>query len=99
MELPPLEEVAPNGLPARYVAQGIAQVRAQVGAQFPIYAGIGVDVPEEGLTRAMQPSDVIQAVEAAASAGADGITVSRNYAEMQVENLRAVGQALRGLGR
>jgi len=97
LKLPPLEDMAANGLPAEYVAQGIAIVRREVGNQLPIYAGIGIDVVEEGLARPMEPTDVAQAVEAALQAGADGITVSRNYAEMQLANLRAVGHALRGL--
>jgi hypothetical protein len=72
-------------------------VRREVGNQLPIYGGIGIDVVEEGLGRHMEPTDVVQAVEAALRAGADGITVSRNYAEMRLANLRAVGHALRGL--
>jgi hypothetical protein len=81
------------------VAQGVAAVRRQAGDTIPIYAGIGVDVREAGFTRRMDPRDVIEAIEAAARAGADGITVARNYAEMHVDNLRAVGVALRRLGR
>jgi hypothetical protein len=95
VDLPPLEEISQTGLPAEYVAQGVRIVRREAGPEVPIYAGIGLDVREPGFNRAMQPSDVIDAVRAAARAGADGITVSRNYAEMQLENLRAVGEAIR----
>jgi hypothetical protein len=95
VDLPPLEEIAQAGLPAEYVAQGIRIVRREAGRAIPIYAGIGLDVREAGFDRAMQPPDVVDAVRAAARAGADGITVSRNYAEMRLENLRAVGEAIR----
>jgi len=97
MKLPRLDDFSVNGLPAEYVAYGIHVVRQQVGRRCPIYAGIGVDVVEEGLRHSMSPVDVEQAVQAAAKAGADGITVSRNYAEMQIENVKAIGRALRRL--
>ncbi len=95
VDLPPLEGIAQTGLSADYVAQGIRIVRKEAGPEVPIYAGIGLDVQEPGLNRAMQPPDVVDAVRAAARAGAEGITVSRNYAEMRLENLRAVGEAIR----
>ena len=47
----------------------------------------------------MRPKDVVAAVMAAAKAGADGITASRNYGEMKIANLKAFGQALKELGR
>ncbi len=99
LEMPRLEEVGTTGFPADYVAQGVKIVRREVGDKLPIYAGIGVDVVQEGLARSMEPSDVVQAVQAAVRAGADGITVSRNYAEMRLQNLSAVGFALRSLAR
>jgi hypothetical protein len=99
LDLPRFEEIATAGLPADYVAQGIGIVRRAVADQVPIYAGLGIDVPDSGLTRGMEPADVVEAVRAAARAGADGITASRNYAEMQLANLRAVGLAVRELGR
>jgi hypothetical protein len=37
-------------------------------------------------------------VRNAFAAGADGIVVSREYEEMRVPNLRAVGRAMRSLG-
>lgn len=97
LQVPGLEEVRTTGFPADYVAQGVGIVRREVGIKVPIYAGIGVDVVQDGLARAMEPDDVIRAVQAAVRAGADGITVSRNYAEMRLQNLRAVGFALREL--
>ena len=99
LKLPSLATIGAEGLPGDYVRQGVEIVRREVGESMPIYAGIGVDVVQEGFSRRMQPDDVVQAVAAAGEAGADGITVSRNYAEMHVANLKAVGQALRSAGR
>jgi hypothetical protein len=99
LDLPPLSVAAPNGLPSEFVAQGVRIVRREVGPDFPIYAGIGLDVPEPGLLRPMEPVDVEHSVAAAIRAGADGIVVSRNYAEMNLRNLAAVGDTIRGLMR
>lgn len=97
LELPPLSQTAQNGLPSNYISQGVQIVRRGMGKEIPIYAGIGLDVPETGLQREMTPIDVEEAVEAAVRAEVEGIVVSRNYAEMRVENLAAVGETLRGL--
>jgi hypothetical protein len=99
LRLPPQGEVAKRGLPADFVRQCVENVRRDVGDGKRIYPGIGIDVRQHGLKRRMRPADVIQAVEAAAAAGADGITASRNYGEMRIANLRAFGQALKRLGR
>jgi hypothetical protein len=45
----------------------------------------------------MTPEDAEAAVHAAHAAKADGITISRNYAEMQHGNLEAIGRAVRAL--
>jgi hypothetical protein len=50
---------------------------------------------EDGLVRAMTPDDVAAAIAEAHAAGADGITLARNYAEMRHENLAAAGNAVR----
>jgi hypothetical protein len=97
LKLPPLEEFAKDGLPPDYVRQGVANVRSMVLPGTKILAGIGVDVFEEGLATKMKPEDVEAAVLAAHSSGADGITVSRNYAEMRHANLEAIGRAVRSL--
>lgn len=97
LDLPALASVEEVGLPASYVGQGIGLVRAGCGSATQILAGIGIDVFEEGLRRAMTPVDVNDAVEAAHAAGADGITLARNYAEMRHENLAAAGAAVRRL--
>lgn len=70
---------------ARAVSCGVAQ----------FFAGIGIDVFEHGQERAMTPDGVAAAIAEAHTAGADGITLARNYAEMRLENLAAAGDAVR----
>ncbi len=94
LDLPPVSGISTSGLPAEYVAQGVRIVRLASADLRPVYAGIGIDVPEQGLDRDMTADDIYRALAAAASAGADGITISRNYAEMRLESLAAVGDAL-----
>jgi hypothetical protein len=50
---------------------------------------------EQGLARSMTPEDAEATVYAVHAAKADGITISRNYAEMQHGNLEAIGRAVR----
>ena len=97
LELPDVDAFARVGLPAEYVAQGVERVRRNSLPGTRIIAGIGVDVFEHGLERSMTPEDVEAAVNAAHGARADGITISRNYAEMRHANLEAVGRAVRAL--
>jgi hypothetical protein len=95
LQLPPLEHFATTGLPAAYVTQGIDTVRRNSRPGTTIYAGLGIDVFEDGLGRSMTPEDAEAAVHAAHAAKADGITISRNYAEMKHGNLEAIGRAVR----
>jgi hypothetical protein len=97
LRLPPIDAFASTGLPADYVAQGIETIRRNAGPNTRILAGLGVDVFEYGLERAMTPQDVEAAIRAARTAKADGITISRNYAEMQHANLEAVGHTVKAL--
>jgi len=95
MPLPPYREVVSQGLPADFVASGVEMVRRDAGCEIPIYAGIGLDVRQQGLRRPMRPEDTSAAVAAAIRAGADGVVASRNYSEMKIKNLKAFGNAVR----
>jgi DhnA family fructose-bisphosphate aldolase class Ia len=53
----------------------------------------------EGGARNVEPPDVEAMVEAAFEGGASGVMISRNYSEMTLANLGAVGTALRRLGK
>lgn len=99
LKLPSFSELQRSGMPGDLVRQAVEIVRRDVGAKMPIYPGIGIDVRQHGQSARMQPRHVVDAVKAAAQAGADGITASRNYAEMRIANLKAFGRALGGLGR
>lgn len=99
LQLPSYDRLQSKGMPADFVRQVVEIVRRDVGPKMPIYPGVGIDVRQQGFSRPMRPKDVMQAVAAAAEAGSDGITASRNYGEMTLGNLKAFGQALRKLGR
>jgi hypothetical protein len=99
LKLPAYDRLQSDGMPAEFVRQVVEIVRRDVGPDMPIYPGVGIDVRQQGFSRLMRPKDVVAAVMAAAKAGADGITASRNYAEMKIANLKAFGQALKELGR
>lgn len=97
LDLPAIESFARTGLPADYVAQGVETIRRTSDGAARIIAGIGVDIFEHGLDHTMTPQDVEAAIRAAHAAKADGITVSRNYGEMQHANLDAVGRTVKAL--
>jgi hypothetical protein len=97
LDLPSPSAFERTGLPASYVAQGVSLVRAGCGSAARILAGVGIDVFQQGLEHAMTPEDVAGAIEAAHAAGADGITLARNYAEMRHANLAAAGIAIKGI--
>ena len=98
LELPPLGEIAETGLPGTYVAAGVRIVKQASRSAKPVLAGIGIDVVQEGLSRRMSPDDVAAAIHSAIDSGADGITLSRNFAEMQRSNVAAAGNVLRARG-
>jgi hypothetical protein len=56
-------------------------------------------VPWGNDTVAADPEEVYQAVIRAFEAGAAGVVISREYEEMRVPNLQAVGRAVRQLRR
>ena len=64
-----------------------------------IYSGIGFDVPWGNSHLDADPEQVYQSMLKAFEAGAGGIVVSREYEEMRVPNLKAVGRAMAELKR
>jgi hypothetical protein len=94
LTLPAVTEVERTGLPASFVGQGVTLVREGCRDAAQILAGIGIDVFEDGLERQMTPDDVSAAIIEAHAAGADGITLARNYAEMRHELLSAAGETI-----
>jgi hypothetical protein len=89
---PPLTELGQRGLTPDYVLRETKRSVASANGKTKIYTGVGFDVP--GSPRD-DPETIYQATLNAFAAGAHGIVVSREYEEMTIEHLRAVGRAFR----
>lgn len=104
---PTLEELDRRGFSAEYVGRETRRIVDVVRGRCAVVPGIGVDVPNnirrEGgpaeHTFGSTPAGLRSAVTAAFSGGATGILISREYDEMRLENLRAIGDTLRDLGK
>jgi hypothetical protein len=77
-----------------YVSRETKRSVASAQGKTRIYPGIGFNLPGGGPD---DPETIYQCVMRAAAAGAGGIVASREYEEMTVPNLRAVGRAVREL--
>src|SRR5262249_1223806 len=93
---PALAELGRRGFSPQYVYDETKRSVASANGKTKIYAGIGFDVPNSAPD---DPEVVQEATLKAFAAGADGIVVSRDYQEMHVPNLQAVGRAVRSLIR
>jgi hypothetical protein len=96
---PKLNELATKGFSPDYVFRETKRSVASAEGKTRIYTGIGFDVPWGNRHLDADPEVVYQCVRKAFEAGANGIVVSREYEEMRVPNLRAVGRAIRELSR
>jgi hypothetical protein len=92
---PRVDALEKTGLSPDYVARETRRSVASAAGKTKIYPGIGFDVPWGSAHVPADPEEVYQAVAKAFAAGADGIVVSREYEEMRLPNLRAVGRAVR----
>jgi len=91
---PKLSELAERGFSPDYVFRETKRSLASANGKTKIYTGIGFDVPGSPPD---DPETIYQATRKAFEAGAAGIVVSREYEEMRVPNLKAVGRAVREL--
>jgi hypothetical protein len=89
---PSLAELGRRGFTPDYVFRETKRSVASANGKTKIYTGVGFDVP--GSPRD-DPETVYEATRKSFDAGAHGIVVSREYEEMKVEHLRAVGRAYR----
>lgn len=89
---PSLAELGRRGFTPDYVFRETRRSVASANGKTKIYAGIGFDVPGSPHDDA---DTIYHATVKAFAAGAHGIVVSREYEEMQVDHLRAVGRAFR----
>lgn len=91
----PLSDLPKAGLPASYVAREAKRALAGVRGRCAILSGIDVSVPVGEGSRIASPEDTYAATYAALEAGAQGIVLSRKYAEMRRELLEGAGRAIR----
>jgi hypothetical protein len=94
---PGLDQLNNTGFSPDYVYRETKRSKASAENKTKIYSGIGFDVPWGNNTIPGDPDRIYECVRKAFDAGADGIVVSREYEEMRVPNLRAVGRAIRDL--
>jgi hypothetical protein len=92
---PAVDRLEPDGMSPDYVARETRHSVASAEGKTKIYTGVGFDVPWGNRSLPADPSEIYDAVVKSFSAGADGIVVSREYEEMRVPNLEAVGRAIR----
>lgn len=88
-----------HGMSADYVWRETRRCVQGVGEGTPVYSGVGFDVPTNGNPIRSTPDCVFRATYRAFEAGAAGLLISREYDEMRIENLRAVGDAIVQAGR
>jgi len=96
----PYDQLAATGLSADYVAKETKRALDGVAGEVKIYPGIDIDVPVLGggpkpTDKRTKPEDVSRSLKAAFGAGADGVVLSREYAEMWLTNLSAAGDTLK----
>ena len=98
--MPSLDQLDDAGLGPEYVYNETRRAVRAIKGQSKVYVGLGVDVPwhlpEGGMAVVPSPPDRTElAVRRAFDAGADGILISREYDEIRLESLRAIGRAVR----
>ncbi len=91
-----MDELGTKGFSPDYVYRETKRSVASAAGKTKIYTGIGFDVPGSPPD---DPGRIHEAVLKSFEAGASGIVVSREYEEMRVPNLQAVGRAIRELAK
>ncbi|MEA1886580.1 MAG: hypothetical protein U9N72_05160 [Bacteroidota bacterium] len=88
---PSVDSLSAEGFSPDYVRRETARSVASANGKTQIFAGIGIDVPGSPPD---DPETVYRATLNALEAGAGGIVISREYEEMRVQNLEAIGKAV-----
>ena len=88
---PGVDQLASEGFSPDYVYRETKRSVASAGGKTSIFAGIGINVPGSPPD---DPETVYQATFKSLEAGAGGIVISREYEEMTVPNLEAIGKAV-----
>ena len=94
---PKLDELDKMGLGPDYVYRETKRCVQAVAGRAKIYSGVGIDIPGNGATFSSNPEGVYEATRKVFEAGAAGVLISREYDEMRLPNLQAVGRAIRDL--
>ena len=96
---PEWDGLATKGLSPAYVIHETRRIVSAVAGRAEVVPGIGLDVPTrvDGVMRPMasNPAAIESAVIGALQTGASGIMICREYDEMRLPSLRAVGRAVR----
>jgi hypothetical protein len=95
---PNWEEAANEGLSPDYVYRLTKFFTDQAKGATAIYPGIALDVPFGNRRLPCDPDKLQAAVVRSFEAGAEGVVISREYNEMRLDSLRAVGRALKQVG-
>lgn len=93
---PTVDELRHKGFSPDFVYRETKRSVASAGGKTRIIAGIGFDVPGSPPD---DPSTIYEATMKAFEGGAWGIMISREYEEMRVPHLEAVGRAVRDWGK
>lgn len=91
---PDPEDLSSRPLSADYVYREVRRAVRGVGGKIPVYSGVGFNVPGGTFGPEGGPRTVYDACLKSFEAGADGLLISREYDEMTIDNLQAVGQAV-----
>ncbi len=89
---PGLDELSGRGFSPDFVYRETKRSVASAAGKTAIYSGIGIDVPDSPPD---DPGTIYRATRKALEAGAGGIVISREYEEMRVPHLEAIGRAVR----
>jgi hypothetical protein len=94
---PAVDRLDKSGFSPDYVYRESRRTVIEAAGKAKVYPGIGFDVPWNGKHYPSDDERVYLATLKGFEAGADGIVVSREYDEMRLANLKAVGRAVREL--
>ena len=92
---PGIDDLDRKGLTEEYVYRLTKRLVDGVRGQVPIYPGIGFDVPMGDDAFCGDPDRAARAALRALDAGAEGIVLSREYDEMRLPTLQAIGSVLK----
>jgi hypothetical protein len=93
----PYDRLMDTGLSADYVQRETRRAVDDVGSSVGIWPGVDIDVPVPGNSKCT-PESIKAAVIGTFKGGANGIILSRNLGEMNLDHLSGAGAALDELG-